>query len=234
MFPLVHLEADAAFHAETGLPEPSVPPNPNNITFYGRYTQAIGGIDHREPVAKAWAARYFDDVAAQESSSFHVWRDPTLNTAQSLFPCGVGAGAGPAWNPLPSVEVTCFDESENVVTLCETEACFPTAAQRVEAADLGLPFIGGWCFLNLGIPADAFFGDVDFPAAGGPLAQSFVNAAYRLDTMYYGLYSAGLAATELASACAIGDPRILQAAEIFADGFELGDASAWSQVVGGS
>ena len=234
MFPLVHLEADAAFHAETVLPEPSAPPNPNNITFYGRYTQAMGGIDHREPVAKAWATRYFDNVAAQETSSFHVWRDPTLNTAESLFPCGVGEGSGPAWNPLPSVEVTCFDESENVVTLCETEACFPTAAQRVEVSDLGLPFTGGWCFLNLGIPADAFPGDVDFPAAGGPLAQSFVNVAYRLDNMYYGSYSAGLEATELASACTIGDPRVLPAVEIFAGGFEIGDGSAWSRIFGGS
>lgn len=224
-FPLVSIEASSAFNADNGILAPSVPSNPNNVTFYGSHTQAFGGDDNREPLGKTWAVRIFADTAGSRSTSFHVWRDPTSSSRTGSYPCGVG----PDWNPLSSVEVTCFDEEENAVSLCGPgQSCFPRVAQRVEAADLGLPFSAGWCFFNLGIPADSFPDDVDFPAGGGTVAQSYVNVAHEIG----GTFSGGLAAIELTSAIESGSERLLL--NLFMDGFESGDMGAWSQVVGGA
>lgn len=198
MFPLVSIEANPAFNADNRPGPPSRPANPSNITFYGRYTQSLGGIDHREALGQRWGARYFNNDAA--STSFHVWRDTTSNTGLRTFSCE----DGPDWKPISAAEVVCFSESEDAAQLCEAPGgCFPIAAQRVEVAQLGVPFTGGWCSLDLGIPQDAFAEDVDFPEQGGEIAQSYVNVSHDLG----GVFSGGLPAVELESTCAASAAR---------------------------
>ncbi len=167
--PLVHIEADADFDASS---------TATNYTFYGRYTQALGGIDHREPLGSAWGVSYLN-AGFGLATDLIVWRD---STADNQDGGGYACGSGPDWQPLGQTQVVCFDQRENVVEICSETACFPLESQRLElgAGDLEVPWTAGWCHLNLNIPDDAVTGDVDFPASpAGDVAQSWVGAVTR-------------------------------------------------------
>ncbi|MCP4658751.1 MAG: hypothetical protein GY856_25345, partial [bacterium] len=69
---------------------------------------------------------------------------------------------------------------------------------------LDIPFDFGWMYLNLNLPVDAPTGDVDFPVPAGLLAQSYVTAEHSA----LGLYTVGLSAIELTSACEDLNPII--------------------------
>ncbi|MEM9599052.1 MAG: hypothetical protein AAGD06_32595, partial [Acidobacteriota bacterium] len=85
---LVHIEADDAFDASS---------EPTNYTFYGRYTQALGGIDNREPLGTSWGTRYLNGGAFTGGTTLAVWRDSTAN---NTLPAGEVCGVGPDWYPL--------------------------------------------------------------------------------------------------------------------------------------
>ncbi|MEL7058533.1 MAG: hypothetical protein AAGN46_00760 [Acidobacteriota bacterium] len=200
---LVHIEAADDFNAGS---------TPTAYTFYGRYTQALNGSDNREPLGSTWGVRYLNGGAFTGGTDLVVWRD---STADNLLPagaaCGNTVGAGPDWFPLNETEVVAFNEEEDAVEICfftggiisppdeNDPACFPYETGRYEfgTAPLSVPFDFGWTFINLNLPADAPTGDVDFPPVGGNIAQSYVTAIHSAS----GLFSVGLQAIELTSAC---------------------------------
>lgn len=198
---LVHIEADPDFDASS---------TPTAYTFRGRYTQAEGGIDHREPLASAWGMRYHTDEGVADTD-FVVWRDSTSGAANGNqgYPCGTGPGTGPDWKPLAETQVLCLDDQESAFEICggvDDPACFPLETQktRVGAGHLTLPFASGWCFVNLNIPGDAIDDDVDFPPEPpGDVAQSYV-AAIRTGDLLGSAFSGGLGGLgglAMASAC---------------------------------
>lgn len=191
--PLIHIEADDAFDSSA---------TPTNYTFYGRYTQSLGGIDNREPLGSVWSASYINDGVAV--TDLIAWRDSTANNQD---PDGYACGVGPDWLPLQQTQVVCFDQSENVVELCTEASCLPLESQRLEVGtgDLDPSFARGWCYLNLNIPGDTITGDVDFPAApAGDIAQSWVGAVARRGSVFAG----GLNAVLESHACQDANPLI--------------------------
>ncbi len=180
--PLIHIEADDAFDSSS---------TPTNYTFYGRYTQGLGGIDNREPLASAWSINYFN-TGPDLVSDLIVWRD---STADNQGFGGFACGTGPDWQPLDQTQVMCFDQTENAHEICAESGCFPLESQRLEfgAGDLTVPYASGWCYLNLNIPGDSVTGDVDFPASpAGDIAQSWVGASARRGSVVSGGLSAAL------------------------------------------
>ena len=196
--PLVHIEADDDFDSSS---------TATNYTFYGRYTQALGGIDNREPLASAWSFSYFN-AEPSLATDLIVWRDSTANNQTfDGYPCGSGPGTGPDWQPLDQTQVVCFDRQENAVEICAETPCFPLESQRLAfgAGDLTVRDPSGWCRLNLNIPGDAVTGDVDFPASPpGDVAQSWVGATHRRAAAVTG----GLSAVLQAHACQDSNPVI--------------------------
>ncbi len=220
--PLVHIEADDAFNATS---------TASNYTFYGRYTQGEGGVDNREPLGSAWTVRYVDSV--EHHTDLLVWRDATSSAVNPNdgWVCGSGPGAGPDWRPLDETQVVCFDDTEDVAGICyrsQGSRCFPleTQRQRVGDPEFPVPFAGGWCYLNLNHDDQGLEGDVDFPAdPPGAIAQSWVGTLHS----FSGEVVAGVRGIEIASACLALNPLI--SSLIFADGFESGDTSGWSNAV---
>ncbi len=218
--PLVHIEADASFDSSS---------TATGYTFYGRYTQAQGGNDHREPLASAWAFSYRNDLAVTDVV---VWRDSTADNQDysTGFPCGTGPGTGPDWQPLDQTQIACFDQMENSVEICSDAGCLPLESQRLQlgTGDFDVPFGAGWCFLNLNIPGDTVTGDVDFPPdPAGDVAQSWVGATLRGGNMVTG----GLSAIAMSHACLDASLELTDLPNLFSDGFESGDVSAWSAAV---
>ena len=192
--PLVHIEADDAFDSSS---------TPTNYTFYGRYTQALGGIDNREPLGSVWSHSYFN-AGPDLVTDLIVWRDSTAdNQANNGYACG----KGPDWQPLDQTQVVCFDQTENAVEICSESSCFPLESQRLElgTGDLAVPYASGWCYLNLNIPDDAVTGDVDFPSSpAGNIAQSWVGAGPRRGSVVTG----GLSAILRSHACENANPTV--------------------------
>ncbi len=203
---LVHIEADASLEIGAGGPNADT-----GYTYYGRYTSAAGGIDHREPLGTTWAARYLNGGAFTGGTTYNVWRDSTddQTVTNDGWACGLcTAGAGPDWCPMNETQVVCFDEQEDCEELCFVRGggvispptdptdpvCFPLEANitQVGVGDLVPSWPFGWCFLNL----NHSFGAV--PAFGG-LAQSYVSVTH--DAL--GRFSVGYSAIELTSACSI-------------------------------
>jgi hypothetical protein len=221
---LVHIEALDGFDDGTtvGTIDPLVEDPASGYTFYGRYVAA--GEDNREPLGTTWAARYLNNALfSPGGTDFTVWRDSTVNdiaaTQATGYTCGP-AGVlfvGPEWHPLNETEVIAFDEFENAVELCFTgasgvispqdpaddPACFPLETQRISSTNLAYsgiqsPWGAGWMFLNLNVGVDGAFASPDFdPGSGGTLAQSHVTVSHSAN----GLFSVGLQAIELTSAC---------------------------------
>ena len=202
---LVHIEADPSFDNTS---------TASGLTFYGRYS---GGADHREPLGMQWGARYYG--TSLSGNNLLVWRDSTQ--AQPNLQ-GYDCAEGPPWLPLDETSVLCFDEEESFVELCaEGETCFPLETQRVfmRGEDLPIPYLFGWCQLDLNHDDD-FVGDVDFPTAGSPVAQSYVAVLHDQSGVFGGITQG----VSLGGACHL--PTSFS--DIFIDGFESGDTSAWS------
>ncbi len=192
-------------------------------TFYGRYTQPQGTADNREPLASSWSFSC-RNAGPQVATSLVLWRDPTgVDIRSSGFPCGSGPGTGPDWHLLDQAQVVCFDQVEDGVEVCAGAECLPLDSQRLELGDdeFDVPYAAGWCHLNLNVLGDEVTGDVDFP---GDVAQSWVGATVH----YSGVVAGGLSAVATSHACQ--DASSTVQLELFADGFESGDASAWSLI----
>lgn len=204
---MAHIEAADGLASATG------------YTFYGGFTPAAGS-DDREPLGSVWAV----PGILSGTGEMVVWRDPTAAPAASGS--GFGCGIGPNWAPLPQDSVHCFDEEENFAEVCLDRDCFPLATQRtvLGAGGIDTPFPRGFCILNLGLSDEGpISADIDFP---GGVAQSFTSSMVHYD----GLASVGLPSMMLRSACETATPSFLEI-NLFRDGFESGDTSAWSQVV---
>ena len=206
--PLVHIEADPEFDAEA---------SPSGYTFYGRYTQADGGVDHREPLSGIWGVDY--QLGPSASTELVVWRDVSNNSTDTFYTCG----EGPPWTPLQTARVACFDDEENVSETCTDGECLPLATQRTAlgTGDLAIPYDAGWCWIDLAASDDGP-GDVDYP---GDSAQGWVGTITTLD----GFYSGGLSAVELRSTCELPTNLGLPLDFLFIDGFESADTSGWSR-----
>lgn len=211
---LVHIEADDAFNADNGVLPASSPANPTNYTFYGRFTQIAGGNDNREPLGTTWGTRYING-GGFDGSSITVWRDSTQNTTQEAYVQNVG----PDWNPLNETQIVCFSEQEDAEELCfsagggvispptgpDDPACIPLETNVIAIGEgaLSPSWDFGWCYYNLNIN-DAISNDVDFPEIDGDIQQSYMSATHSAQ----GLYSVGLQAIELTSACEDVSPLI--------------------------
>jgi hypothetical protein len=188
---LVHIRADATD------PETSVP---GEYTFYGRYV-AWTAADNREPLSTTWAATY--SAGAGAASRIIAWRDPKVASSPGSL-CAVP----PNWFPLSSEDVMAFDEAEEAFDI-DTPApppifppppaatpAFPLATQAVSvlSAELPVPFISGWLYLNLNTTvAPAGANPPEDPLA----AQSWVVS---LTQGAFGRYAVGNRATRLDSA----------------------------------
>jgi hypothetical protein len=173
---LVRLEADReAFGA-------------GDRTFYGRY-HGDSGIDAREPLPSAWAARSLIGPAFDAGSVWVVWRETPGPPVP--FPCG----GSPSWYPLSLTQLVGFDEEENPLDLREISfgvivpplvppvPPVPAAAQR--GSEFGIVELDfGWVFADLSRspiePAQAY-------------VASLIGA--------HGRFSVGSAATVMSPAC---------------------------------
>lgn len=211
---LVHIEAEDGFVGSD-----------NGYTFYSRY--AAANADNREPLGTTWAARYLNNALFTGGTDYVVWRDSTSAEISSVgYVCGgptAGSSAGPSWFPLNETEVIAFDDFENAAELCFTgpggvisppdqaqdPACFPLETQRVPTTDLGFrgiesPWGAGWMFLNLNVGTDDPV--ADFDPVVPETAQSYVVVTHSA----LGLFSAGLQAIELTSACEAVDYQVTE------------------------
>ena len=206
--PLVHIEADPSFNSFS---------TATGYTFYGGFFSPPDGRDNREPLGTVWAARFLNGPlgGGAASTEFIVWRDP----AQGVILPSDCPGP-PAGFPLGQSEIVCFDEQEDGMELSAMVNWYPLATQRSGSSDLGMPYLYGWCRLNLNHGSSAFGPNSD-------VAQSFVTAIHT-DSVLGAVYVGGLHAIELANAC---DDLGSLSALIFADGFESGDVLSWSAVV---
>lgn len=210
---MVHIEALDGFDAlGDGTIDPLVPDPATGYTFYGRYTTS--GEDNREPLGTVWGTRYLNNAVFEPGGTdLTVWRDPTVNQTD-VFGYGCGSPlqpvAGPEWFPLDESLVLAFDEFENTVDLCSPSfcffgkctpptgsnpRCFPLSTQKISSQDLGFdgvspPWGAGWLYLDLRFP-----GEDD--GAFGSLSQSHVSSTHSAQ----GLFSVGLPAVVLSSAC---------------------------------
>ena len=217
---LVSIEADDQF---TG--------GATGYSFYRRYTDAINpSEDNREPLGTTWASRYLNG-GGFDVTSLTVWRDATIvDIDAGGHVCGApGDGdTGPAWHPMNETQVVAFDECENWEEVCGPffgpqgppisppddpdfgdPVCFPLESQNVA---VGVDPLGplasdfGWLYLNLNVGLDNGGGAPDYdPGSNGTLAQSYVITNHSA----LGLYSVGLAAIQLTSACTDADIVIL-------------------------
>ena len=156
---LVHIEADESFDASS---------TPSGATFYDRYHD--GGIDGREPLGLQWGVPVHDD---ERITRLVVWRD---SQGPPPEPMGWECGVGPDALPVDVAGVTCWNDQEDVVSLCAAGDCLGLETQAVGVDDLLLPWVSGWCRLDLrsnaAIPTQAWVGVVHEPATGaGPVSQ---------------------------------------------------------------
>ena len=202
--PLVHIEASETFVG--------------SYSFYSRYTQAMGTRDNREPLPNSWGFRY-QDLGLGQVTDLVVWRDSTANNQPTG---GFSCDTGPDWKPLGQSAVVCFDQSENLMELCDGSDCFPLESQQVElgSGELQVPWSTGWCFVGTDFTDTGVTGDVDFP---GNVVQSWIGATVRDAGITAGGYHsiAFSHPCEASLSFAVLEP-------LFSDGFESGDTSAWS------
>ena len=189
---LVSLEADATLEAGAGGPNQGGA-NGIGYTFYGRYVGATG-IDHREPLATTWAARYLNGGAFTGGTSLMCWRDTGI--VQQNFACGTT----PVPFPLSQEQIVVFDEDENPNLIeqppfspgipgIDILPC-PYEVTRVEVGgpSFPVPFDFGWLFLELSTTTGGFF---------DPYKQAYVFQVHDAS----GLFSVGYSGIALDSAC---------------------------------
>lgn len=165
---LVRLEADPEAFGE------------GDLTFYGRY-HGHSGVDAREPLPSAWAARSLSVAAFGAGTEWVVWRETPGPPVP--FVCGTA----PDWYPLPLAQLVGFDEEENPLDLRElvfvvAPEVVPGAAQR--GFDFPVAADAGWVYADLAV------------SAVEP-AQAYVAPVIGAE----GRYSVGTAATALSAPC---------------------------------
>jgi len=196
-------DGDTLVHIEASLTNPATT-TAGRYTFYGRYTSpAWNASDHREPLATTFAGRYVDGGDFTGGTSFIVWRDSKTN--QNPFTCPATTGR-PSWFPLGQEGIDIFDETEQVSTPQTFPFSpqppqsgilpFPAESQRtlVNGADLPVPFVFGWLYLDLNTTISGNPNPPFDPAA----AQAWVTLV--MDAS--GRFSVGFSSTRLDSACA--------------------------------
>ena len=211
---VAHIEADPTFEGDSG------------ATFYGRLV-GNDGSDDREPLGSVWSVPFSGAGSISRlpptpptGTEFLVWRD---SGSSEVLPGGATCGVGPAHLPLETTQGVCLGPDNQFDSVCSGAGCFPLALQGLFPSQLGLSFDEGFCQFNLNRACEECL-----PGGGGSsgtVSQSYVAAR---------TYStAGLATTDtvsgtlVASACDDLDPTI-DLGEVFADGFEEGDTSAWN------
>jgi hypothetical protein len=164
-----------------------------NYTFYGRYDN-WDAADNRYPTSTSFQARYIQGGSDQgqnfftNGSSLIVWRDS--KTVQTPFTCPVTPGSIPSWYPLSQDGIVIFNEKEQVVQppSCTFSPCpnypglipFPAETQKVKvgSADLPIPFLNGWLYLDLNTNVTGqTAGLTDADAAQAWVFQLFDNGA---------------------------------------------------------
>ena len=147
---------ESLVHIEASLTNP-LTTTAGRYTFYGRYV-GWNSIDHREPLATTFAARYVNGGTFDGGTSFVTWRDS--KTSQNAFTCPATTGR-PSWYPLGQEGIDIFDETEQVETPQSFPFSpqppqsgiipFPAEAQRtkVNGPDLPTSFDFGWMYLDL-------------------------------------------------------------------------------------
>ncbi len=219
--PLVHVEADDGFDADS---------TPTGKTFYGRYTRDRGGIDNREPLASAWAFSYLN-AGPEMVTDVVVWRDSEADDQDDDgYPCGSGPGSGPDWYPLGQHQAVCFNQTEGALEICAGADCLPLESQRLTlgSGDFAVPFAAGWCQLDLNIPTEPISRGAERPPEPPAAAQSWVGATVHGGNVVAG----GLSAVVIGHACDETEPTI--PITVFADGFESGDTSLWTNTAPGT
>ena len=121
----------------------------------------------------------------------------------------------------------CFDQSEGALEICAGADCMPLESQRLTlgSGDFAVPFAAGWCQLDLDIPSEPISRGALRPPEPPEAAQSWVGATVHGGNVVAG----GLNAVVIAHACDETDPAL--PITVFADGFESGDTSGWTNVL---
>ena len=168
---LVHIEACVPGNGYLGYVGNGAgycPFGPGDFTFYGRYVSDTG-VDQREGLASAFAARYVLGGDFDGGTDYVVWRDSrSTDIVGSTCP----AEPGFSWYPLNQELVVAFDEEEDSQELCfitsdvspptgGQQTCFPIETGRYNVADsavpgsqsLNPPFNFGWMYLDLDLSA---------------------------------------------------------------------------------
>jgi hypothetical protein len=137
-YTMVHIQADP------NDPETSAS---GQYTFYGRYVNWTA-IDHRQPLATTFFARYQNGGSFNGATTMTAWRDSKVQ--QGAFKCGTA----PAWYPLSQARIVTFDEQEHAVVPSPIFP-FPAEAGRigVGSANLPTPFTFGWILYDLNATA---------------------------------------------------------------------------------
>jgi hypothetical protein len=173
---LVHIQADPID------PETSAS---GQYTFYGRYVNWTA-IDHRQPLATTFFARYLNGGPFSGGTNMATWRDSKVR--QGAFKCGTP----PAWYPLTQARMVIFDEQEHPSIPSPSILPFPAAAEstKVGGAALPTPFNFGWILYDLNATAGT-------APPEDPLAQ---QAWMTVIFSALGRYSIGFSATQLDTA----------------------------------
>jgi hypothetical protein len=189
---LVHIVADATD------PDTSTP---GNYTFYGRYVNWTAA-DHRHPLGTSFAVRYADGGDYAGGTSLVVWRDSKVN--QAPFTCPATPNVRPSWYRLGQEGLVIFDEDEQAQVPQSFPfspappsffSPFPAESQRVDVggADLPVPFMFGWLYLDLNnsVPSAGAV-----PPSDSAAAQAWVSVRMSAE----GQFSVGFDAIQLDSA----------------------------------
>jgi len=151
--PLVHLRAipeggNAGSRVESNLP----------YTFYDRLTANAPGIDRRQPLPSAFAARFIQGGAGAFNTNLRIWREGVTGGTSQCTDYAANNGSA-----MRVTEVVRFDEHENpseivpcnLIILCPTPppTVLPLASSLPTSASILPPLttgdVGGWLYLNL-------------------------------------------------------------------------------------
>jgi len=138
-YTMVHVQADP------NDPETSAS---GQYTFYGRYVNWTA-IDHRQPLATNFFARYQNTGPTSGTTTLTTWRDSKVQQGAFTF------GTAPAWYPQRQARIIVFDEQEHAVQPSPSVFPFPAEAGRIVVgnANLPAPYPFGWILFDLNATA---------------------------------------------------------------------------------
>ncbi len=176
-------------------------------TFYGRYV-AADARDRREPLPSTFAANH---SVLTPGAELLIWRETIAGSAAA---CG---GALPAGLPIAQSDVLVFDEEENPLSAW---VGVDLATNSIGLGDFVPPGLAdlGWLVLDerhSGV--EGLYGDdraqawVTYLSGPDPITSRSGRETFVLDNI-------------------CSDAEFLPPHRLFADGFETGDATLWSNV----